>query len=66
MSARADVAVALRDGQAVLASSPLSSHAAHRRDELHALYQQLDEQVDRLDARVKSTPPRNGLARPSS
>ena len=42
-----------RDGQAVLASLPLSAHAAHRRDELHALYQQLDEQVDRLDDRVK-------------
>src|SRR5213593_5252593 len=38
-----------RDGQAMLAMLPLSPHAAHRRDELQALYQQLDEQVDRLD-----------------
>jgi len=42
-----------RDGQAMLAALPLSSHAAHRRDELQALYRQLDEQVDRLDDRVK-------------
>src|SRR5216683_691558 len=37
-----------RDGQAMLAALPLSPHAAHRRDEVQALYQQLDEQVDRL------------------
>jgi transposase len=42
-----------RDGQAMLTSLPLPPHAAHRRDELQALYQQLDEQVDRLDDRVK-------------
>jgi transposase len=42
-----------RDGQAMLASLPLPPHAAHRRDELQALYQQLDGQVDRLDDRVK-------------
>jgi transposase len=42
-----------RDGQAMLASLPLLPHAAHRREELQALYQQLDEQVDRLDDRVK-------------
>jgi transposase len=42
-----------RDGQAMLAMLPLPPHAAHRRDELQALYQQLDEQVDRLDDRVK-------------
>ena len=42
-----------RDGQAMLASLPLPPHAAHRRDELQALYQHLDEQVDRLDDRVK-------------
>lgn len=40
-----------RDGQATLASLPLPPHAAHR--ELQALYQHLDEQVDRLDDRVK-------------
>jgi len=42
-----------QDGQAVLASLPLPSHAAHRRDELQALYRHLDAQVDRLDAQVK-------------
>ena len=42
-----------RDGQAMLAGLPLPPHAAHRRDELRALYQQLDEHVDRLDDRVK-------------
>jgi transposase len=42
-----------RDGQAVLASLPLPTHAAHRRSELQALYQHLDEQVDLLDDRVK-------------
>jgi transposase len=42
-----------RDGQTGLASLVLPPHSAHRRDELHALYQQLDEQVDRLDERVK-------------
>jgi transposase len=43
-----------RDGQAGLASLTLSPHAAHRRSELQALYQHLDEQVDQLDDRVKS------------
>jgi transposase len=42
-----------RDGQAMLASLPLPPHASHRRDELQALYQHLDEQVGRLDDRVK-------------
>ena len=42
-----------RDGQAMLAALPLRPHAAHRRDELQTLYQQLDDQVDRLDDRVK-------------
>lgn len=42
-----------RDGQAMLTALPLPSHAAHRRDELQRLYHQLDEQVDRLDDRVK-------------
>ncbi len=41
------------DGQAVLASLPLPAHAAHRRNELQALYQHLDAQVDQLDERVK-------------
>src|SRR5438046_1935143 len=36
-----------RAGQVMLAMLPLPPHAAHRRDELQALYQQLDEQVDR-------------------
>jgi transposase len=43
-----------RDGQAGLASLPLPPHAAHRRSELQALYQHLDEQVEQLDDRVKS------------
>jgi transposase len=42
-----------QDGQAVLASLPLAAHAAHRRNELQTLYQQLAAQVDRLDERVK-------------
>src|SRR4026207_353378 len=41
-----------RDGQAMLTALPLPRHAAHRRDELQTLYQQLDEQVDSLDGRV--------------
>jgi transposase len=44
-----------RDGQTGLASLVLPPHTGHRRDELYALYQQLDEQVDRLDERVKAT-----------
>jgi transposase len=42
-----------RDGQATLAALPLSPHAAHRRDELVALYRHLATQVDQLDARVE-------------
>ena len=42
-----------QDGQAVLASLVLPPHAAHRRDELQALYRHLDAEVDRLDERVK-------------
>jgi transposase len=42
-----------QDGQAVLASLPLPVHAAHRRNELQALYRHLDIQVDQLDDRVK-------------
>jgi len=41
-----------RDGQAVLAAVPLPPHAAHRRNELLALYQHFAAQVDQLDARV--------------
>ena len=42
-----------RGGQTMLASLPLPPHASHRRDELQALYQHLDEQLGRLDDRVK-------------
>jgi transposase len=42
-----------RDGQATLAALPLPPHAAHRRNELVALYQHLAAQVDQLDARVE-------------
>ena len=42
-----------REGQALLASLPLAPHTAHRRNELQALYQHLDAQVDRLDERVQ-------------
>jgi transposase len=42
-----------QEGQAVLAALPLPSHAAHRRNELQALYRHLNAQVDRLDAQVK-------------
>jgi transposase len=42
-----------QEGQAVLASLPLPAHAAHRRNELQALYRHLDAQVDQLDERVK-------------
>jgi transposase len=42
-----------RDGQAMLTALALPPHAAHRRDELQALYQHLDGQVDRLDDRVR-------------
>jgi transposase len=44
-----------RDGQTGLAGLVLPPHAAHRRDELHTLYQQLDEQVDRLNQRLEDT-----------
>ena len=37
----------------MLASLSLAPHAAHRRDELQALYRQLDSHVDHLDHRVK-------------
>jgi len=42
-----------REGQALLASLPLAPHTAHRRSALQALYQHLDQQVDRLGERVK-------------
>lgn len=44
-----------RDGQTEFGSLVLPPHTAHRRSELQALYQQLDEQVDRLDGRVRET-----------
>jgi transposase len=42
-----------REGQALLASVPLTPHAADRRNELQALYQHLNERVDRLDQQVQ-------------
>jgi hypothetical protein len=42
-----------REGQALLASLPLGRHTAHRRSELHALYQHLDTHFDRLGERVR-------------
>jgi len=41
-----------REGQAALTTLSLPAHARYRRDELLALYQQLDQQVDTLDDRV--------------
>jgi transposase len=41
-----------RDGQTMLASLSLLPHASYRRDELLALYRQLDAQIDTLDDRV--------------
>ena len=42
-----------REGQALLASLPLSPHTADRRSELQALYQHLNDRVDRLDQQVQ-------------
>jgi transposase len=42
-----------REGQTLLASLPLPPHTAHRRSELQALYQHLEEHIDRLDEQVK-------------
>jgi transposase len=50
------------DGQAVLAALPLSSHTAHRRNELQALYRHLDTQVDQLDERVQHAAVQRPLA----
>jgi transposase len=36
-----------------MASLPLAPHAAQRRTELQALYRKLDEQIDKLDERVR-------------
>ena len=44
-----------RDGRTEFASLVLPPHTEHRRSELQALYQQLDEQGDRLDGRVRET-----------
>lgn len=42
------------EGQAVLATLPLTPHAAHRRDALQALYRHLDAHVNQLDGRVQA------------
>ncbi len=42
-----------REGQTLLASLPLPPHTADRRSELQALYQHLEEHIDRLDDRVQ-------------
>ena len=42
-----------REGQVLLASLPLPPHTADRRSELQALYQHLEEHIDRLDERVQ-------------
>ena len=42
-----------REGQELLASLPLAPHTAHRRSELQALYQHLNDHIDRLDDRVQ-------------
>jgi len=47
------------EGQAVLAAIPLVPHAAHRRDELKALYRHLDAHVDQLDDRVRTAAARH-------
>ena len=41
-----------RDGQAAIAALPLPRYATDRRNELHALYRHLTEQLGRLDDRV--------------
>ena len=53
-----------RDGQATLGALPLPPHAAHRRNELVALYQHLAAQVDQLDTRVEeAVRPRSAATR---
>jgi transposase len=53
-----------RDGLATLAALPLPPHAAHRRNELVALYQHLAAQVDQLDTRVEeAVRPRSAATR---
>ena len=42
-----------REGQALLASLPLTPHTADRRSELQALYQHLQAHIDRLDDQVQ-------------
>jgi transposase len=41
------------EGQAALATLSLPPHATERRNALHALYRQLDDQIGQLDARVR-------------
>jgi transposase len=42
-----------RDGQALLTSLPLPPHTADRRSALQALYQHLNDHIDRLDERAQ-------------
>src|SRR3989475_4205587 len=42
-----------REGQVLLASLPLPPHTADRRSALQALYQHLNDHIDRLDERVQ-------------
>ena len=52
-----------REGQALLASLPLTPHTADRRSELQALYQHLNERVDRLDKQVQDMANQRARAR---
>ena len=52
-----------REGQALLASLPLAPHTADRRSELQALYQHLNERVDRLDQQVQDMANQRARAR---
>ena len=42
-----------QEGQRTIESLPLAPYAAQRRTELQALYRKLDEQIDKLDERVR-------------
>jgi transposase len=52
-----------REGRALLASLPLAPHTADRRSELQALYQHLNERVDRLDQHVQDMANQRARAR---
>ena len=52
-----------REGQALLASLPLTPHTADRRSELQALYQHLNARVDRLDKQVQDMANQRARAR---